>query len=135
MENDCLASAINALDPNNYIEYSSITLVDPTRSIEDLVIKKDLYEKLSPEAKEVVEVIVNRPISFIVFVRNNSKAYFKYRNYNHRLKQVYDRTSAKKKYTPLVEKRSSDPNIIRNFFGFSNYKWSKVKNEIKNFCI
>lgn len=135
MENCCLASAINALDPNNYIEYSSITLVDPRRSVEDLVIKKDLYEKLSPEAKEVVEVITKQPILFILFIRNNSKSFFKHRSHNHKLKRIYNRTPTKTKFSPLIEKRLKDPNIIRNFFGFSNYKWSKVKNEIRNFCI
>lgn len=134
MENFCLESAINAMNQNNYIDYSSITLVDPTRSIEDLVVKKDLYEKLSPEAKEVIEVTTNRPIKFIIFIKNNSKSFLKHRSLNYKLNQIYDRKNRGYKFTPSMESRLTNINLIKAFFGWKEQKWVTVTNEIRNFC-
>ena len=127
-------AALNAMDPNNYEEYSSITLVDPSRSIEDLVIKKDIYEKLSPEAKDVINVVVERPVEFVLFAWANSSSYIKHRTYKHKPKHVYDRRENTNKYTATMENRLRDPSIIQNFFGWGANKWAEIKEEITEFC-
>jgi len=126
-------AAINAMDENNYIETSSITLIDPDRSAEDLVIKKDLYTKLSPEAKEVVEMVTKRPMKFILFAKSNSNSYLKFRTSRYKLKHIYNK-NRRNKYHPSLEKRLRDRNIIQEFFGWSDQTWSRDQQEIREFC-
>ena len=132
-----LIAAINAMDKDSYIEISSITLIDPDRSTEDLIIRKDLYRKLSPEAREVVEIVTERPMKFVLFAKNNSSSYLKFRTSKYKLKQIYNKND-KNKFHPALEKRLQDKNIIRGFFqkffGWNNQTWLRVQQEIKEFC-
>lgn len=61
--------------------YTEIDELTPDRSIspETAVIRDDLYQKLSAEAKEVVEAIINSPKDFVDECISPKTGRFKYR--------------------------------------------------------
>ena len=74
-------------DATNFIPDTEIQLLDSGSSQETKVIKKDLFDKLTEEAKEVIEIVTNRPANFVRFAVKTDPAYARY----HLPKRLGDR--------------------------------------------
>lgn len=125
-EADYLA-AINVALANNYI--TDFVLISKDVPIDKEVIKKNAYENLSDEAREIILTVVERPDDFIEFAFNNSSSYVRHRSYNHKLKRVPSKA---------LEKRLIDIDLIRYYFckkwGVNLRYIKKVCEEIKELC-
>lgn len=127
-EFDYLA-AINVAIESNYISCDEFTLISKDISTEKKIIKKNSYEKLSEEAKEIILTVIERPDDFIEFAFDNSSSYIKYKSYNHKLKREPSKS---------LEKRLINLDLIKFYFC---KKWKKnsrfvklVTKEITQFC-
>lgn len=127
-EADYLA-AINVTIESNYISCDEFVLITRDIPIEKRVIKKNSYENLSEEAKEIIFTVIERNDDFIEFCFNNSSSYIKHRSYNHKLKREPSRS---------LEKRLINLDLIRFYFC---KKWNRnlrfvksITNEISHFC-
>ncbi len=52
-------------DTSNNLQHQKVKILDKEQSIEEKVIKNDLYSKLSKEAKTIIDIIVNGPGEFL----------------------------------------------------------------------
>ena len=116
-------------DINNFIpEIETATYLSyPNISPEAEVIKLDCYTKLSNEAKEVIDIVTNRPITFVKFAWNNDEKYAldQFVKQSRGIKKTpskYYPTRLPRKQTKTLENRLTNLNIIKLFF---KYKWRK----------
>jgi len=70
IESSSFNSAVQALDTGNYKQFETTEFWNDTPkqgNIEKEIIKKDLFEKLSNEAKEVLNIVYNSPAELLEF--------------------------------------------------------------------
>ena len=79
---DDLASAWEVLF-GTYIQTTDIVQISKEPSPEKIAIKKDLYRKLSDEAKEVISTILNCPSEFAEFCISPKTKDYRRRNDDH----------------------------------------------------
>ena len=58
---DSIELACYAMRKDSYISYTTDFLSSPKESAETLLIKKDLFEKLSDESKKIINILLNSP--------------------------------------------------------------------------
>ena len=118
------------------------TLVHPDISPEAVVLKLDCYTKLSDEAKEVIDIVTNRPIYFVKFAWDNDP-WFASRQFLKGVRRIKKKPSSSwprrlpRKAGKPLENRLTNLNIIKLFF---KYRWKKgpefverVMSEISSF--
>jgi len=127
--------AIQASKQDNYIpeENARTYLIHPDISSEAKVIRKDCYVKLSAEAKEIIDTIVDRPVSFVKFAWKYDASFAtkeikKPRRIRRQPTRFYPRQIPKQQGVKL-EKRLTNLHIIKLFF---KYKWRKDFQFIEN---
>ena len=144
------------LTPQDYLQVSQIanihnfipeteaqtSLVHPDISPEAMVLKLDCYTKLSDEAKEVINVVTNRPITFVKFAWNNDP-WFASRQLSKEERRIKKKPSTSwprrlpRRAGKLLENRLTNLAVIKLFF---KYRWKKepefvegVMSEISSF--
>jgi hypothetical protein len=120
-EADYLA-AINVALASNYVSCDEFILISKDIPVDKKVIKKNAYEKLSEEAKEIIFTVIERPDDFVEFSFNNSASYIIHKSYNHRLKREPSKS---------LEKRLINLGIVQYYFC---KKWKKNLRQVKNIC-
>lgn len=115
-------SAINVALASNYVSCNELTLISKDIPTDRKIIRKNAYENLSEEAKEIIFTVIERNDDFIEFAFNNSSSYITHRSYNHKLKRVPSRS---------LEKRLINLDIIQYYFC---KKWGKNLRQVKNIC-
>ena len=114
---------INVASFKNWIDYSTVSLVDSGSSSEHKVIKKQSYDRLSKEAKEIISTVLECPLPFVLFVRTDS-------SFSDCLKrkEVFDNYRVKKLNSKTMTKRLSNLKLIQLFF---QWKWEKEAKEVE----
>lgn len=122
-------AAIDAAIASNYVSCDDLALASNDIAQDKKIIKKNYYEKMSEDAKEIIFTIIERPDEFIEFALNNSSSYVKYKTYNHKLKREPSRS---------LEKRLINLDLIQYYFC---KRWNKnlrfvksITKEISTFC-
>ena len=123
---DYLTTSLIA-DQTNFVSETDTQLIYPDISAEAKVIKKDCYNKLSEEAKEVIKVVTDRPISFLKFAWNNNPQYssIQFDKPDRRIRKKstkYFPYRLPRKNDNFLEDRLTNLNVIKLFF---KYKWRK----------
>jgi len=131
-------------DINNFIpEIETATYLSyPNISPEAGVIKLDCFTKLSDEAKEVIDIVTNRPITFVKFAWNNDP-WFASRQLSKEERRIKKKPSSSwprrlpRKAGKPLENRLTNLNVIKLFF---KHRWKKgpefverVMSEISSF--
>jgi hypothetical protein len=101
--------------------------IDHPLTQEDKVIKKEAYFNLSPEAKEMIFIVTNRPISFVKFAWKYdppyaAKHFLRARRKKLKKKIKYLPKSLPKKNDSYLENRLTNLSVIQLFF---RYRWKK----------
>lgn len=120
-EADYLA-AINVTLASNYIPCDKFTLISKDIPVDRKIIKKNTYENLSEEAKEIIFTVIERNDNFIEFAFDNSASYTKHKTYNHKLKREPSKS---------LERRLMNLDIIQYYFC---KKWNKSLRYVKRAC-
>ena len=126
--------ATKVASADSYVDPSGTLLVHPDISPEAKVIKRDCYDKLSNEAKELMHTVTNRPIAFVKFAWNNDQRFAA--NQLPKKTRRIKRTNSKdypyrlpRKQNKTLENRLTNLDVIKLFF---KYKWKKDVKFINN---
>ena len=125
-----IQAALNLMSDKCMIEYdSTLNIQSEIVDTETQMVKADAYHKLSAQAIEMIDAVINRPDDLIEYCIKNSASYIKHKSYRHQLQ-----------YEPSLslEKRLIDLNIIKAYFkekwNIAPRKVSQVASEISEFC-
>jgi len=116
------------MNKENWIDIEEIGLYSDEPSPETLAIRKIDYEKLSKEAKNVIETILDNPFEFAMFIWRSG--YPKWAGKTVMVKSCMDLGNS------VFHKRLCNTDLIRKFF---KQKWGdniltiKVLRELKEF--